>query len=706
MLGRPADEYLDTQRAAHLQRMRELTEIKRGGELVDALLADHGLFHLEADLRWIDLTVARLDALAEAGAPMSAADRGPRRGRCRSARRPALRGAEPDVAAGRDPRGHGPERLRQVDPAALPGRHPACPTPARSGSTAGGSTRSARRERSALRRDRFGFVFQFGQLVPELTAEENVALPLLLGGIRRARGPGRGPGAGSTGSAWTGSSSAGPASCPAARRSGSRWPAAWSPGPRCCSPTSRPASLDSLTGEQVMDLLVGAARRAGHHGRPGHPRGRGSPRTPTARSSSATARSHAGHRRGGRVMIRLGLRLDRGRRPGGGHPAGQSSPRRWRSAPACCWPPWPACNAVNAQNDRYAWLNAGRGRPPTQDRPARCGGCCAADYFDGRDDRPGRPRRDRPRIAGPARPVPAARPGGVLRLARPWPICCASPRRTSWPTGSPAGGPASSATPRCPRPTRCSSWSAAPRTTWPRCPARSGSTGIPAEIPPGCGGCVFGIPAAGLNLVLGVVAAGLLFPVLMFIGTATRLAATRREQRFAAMRLVGATPRQIDVIAAVEARRLGAGRHRGRLRRCSSPSATRWPRSRSPARRSSRPTSSPACWPASWWRLGVPVAAAVVARLALRRVRISPLGVSRRQTPAAAPGVPADPAPDRPGRTAVSSSGGGRRPPRARRTAFLPGFLIIMIGLVVAGPWLTMAGARPGRAARPAAGRR
>jgi putative ABC transport system ATP-binding protein len=40
-------------------------------------------------------------------------------------------------------------------------------------------------ERSDLRRDRFGFVFQFGQLVPELTAEENVALPLLLSGVRR-----------------------------------------------------------------------------------------------------------------------------------------------------------------------------------------------------------------------------------------------------------------------------------------------------------------------------------------------------------------------------------------------------------------------------------------------------------------------------------------------------------------------------------------
>jgi DNA-binding PadR family transcriptional regulator len=65
MLGRPAEAYLDTQRAAHLQRMRELTEIKRTGGLMDALLADHGLFHLEADLRWIDLTSARLNALAE-----------------------------------------------------------------------------------------------------------------------------------------------------------------------------------------------------------------------------------------------------------------------------------------------------------------------------------------------------------------------------------------------------------------------------------------------------------------------------------------------------------------------------------------------------------------------------------------------------------------------------------------------------------------
>ncbi|HEY6280151.1 MAG TPA: PadR family transcriptional regulator [Streptosporangiaceae bacterium] len=66
MLGRPADRYLDIQRTAHLRRMRELTELKQAGVLLDVFLADYGLFHLEADLRWIDMTAARLDALAQA----------------------------------------------------------------------------------------------------------------------------------------------------------------------------------------------------------------------------------------------------------------------------------------------------------------------------------------------------------------------------------------------------------------------------------------------------------------------------------------------------------------------------------------------------------------------------------------------------------------------------------------------------------------
>jgi DNA-binding PadR family transcriptional regulator len=66
ILGRSARTYLDTQRAAHLDRMRQLTELRRTAGSVEALLADHGLFHLEADLRWIDLTEARLAAIAKA----------------------------------------------------------------------------------------------------------------------------------------------------------------------------------------------------------------------------------------------------------------------------------------------------------------------------------------------------------------------------------------------------------------------------------------------------------------------------------------------------------------------------------------------------------------------------------------------------------------------------------------------------------------
>jgi DNA-binding PadR family transcriptional regulator len=65
LLGRPAESYLDAQRAAHLARMRELTAVRREAPLIDALLADHAIFHLEADLRWIELTTARLGQLSK-----------------------------------------------------------------------------------------------------------------------------------------------------------------------------------------------------------------------------------------------------------------------------------------------------------------------------------------------------------------------------------------------------------------------------------------------------------------------------------------------------------------------------------------------------------------------------------------------------------------------------------------------------------------
>ena len=63
--GRSARAYLDRQRAAHLERMRELNAARRAGPLSRSLLADYGLFHLDADLRWIDLTAERLDQLAK-----------------------------------------------------------------------------------------------------------------------------------------------------------------------------------------------------------------------------------------------------------------------------------------------------------------------------------------------------------------------------------------------------------------------------------------------------------------------------------------------------------------------------------------------------------------------------------------------------------------------------------------------------------------
>jgi DNA-binding PadR family transcriptional regulator len=62
--GRSATALLDIQRAAHLARMRELTALKRNGDLPAKLVADYALFHLEADLRWLELTAARLDELA------------------------------------------------------------------------------------------------------------------------------------------------------------------------------------------------------------------------------------------------------------------------------------------------------------------------------------------------------------------------------------------------------------------------------------------------------------------------------------------------------------------------------------------------------------------------------------------------------------------------------------------------------------------
>ncbi len=60
-----AAPYLDNQRHAHIERMRQLTRQRRSAPLTTKLLIDHAIFHIEADLRWIDLTSSRLTKLKE-----------------------------------------------------------------------------------------------------------------------------------------------------------------------------------------------------------------------------------------------------------------------------------------------------------------------------------------------------------------------------------------------------------------------------------------------------------------------------------------------------------------------------------------------------------------------------------------------------------------------------------------------------------------
>ncbi|MCP3782963.1 ABC transporter ATP-binding protein [Micromonospora sp. A3M-1-15] len=117
-------------------------------------------------------------------------------------------------------------------------------------------------QRSVLRRDQFGFVFQFGQLVPELTAEENVALPLLLRGVKRtaalaeARPWFERLGLDGLERRRSGELSGGQAQRVALARGLVARPGALFAD----EPTG---ALDSLTGEQVMDLLVSSAREQG-----------------------------------------------------------------------------------------------------------------------------------------------------------------------------------------------------------------------------------------------------------------------------------------------------------------------------------------------------------------------------------------------------------------------------------------------------------
>ncbi|MFI8518530.1 ABC transporter ATP-binding protein [Streptomyces sp. NPDC085481] len=117
-------------------------------------------------------------------------------------------------------------------------------------------------QRSALRRADFGFVFQFGQLVPELTCVENVALPLRLNGERRKSAEERARTwltrleVEDIGSKRPGEISGGQGQRVAVAR-------ALVTAPRVIFADEPTGALDSLNGERVMQLLTDASRDTG-----------------------------------------------------------------------------------------------------------------------------------------------------------------------------------------------------------------------------------------------------------------------------------------------------------------------------------------------------------------------------------------------------------------------------------------------------------
>ncbi|HUY49291.1 MAG TPA: FtsX-like permease family protein [Streptosporangiaceae bacterium] len=228
-------------------------------------------------------------------------------------------------------------------------------------------------------------------------------------------------------------------------------------------------------------------------------------------------------------------------------------------------------------------------------------------------------------------------------------------------------------------------------------------TSIPAKVPGGGDvlnpkGLNYTAPNApggksAIDLILSVVALAILAPVLIFIATATRLSAARREERFAAMRLTGATRRQVSLIAATESAVAGIGGVAagfGVFFLLRIPVA-RIPLIGQPFFPAELSLSLPDILAVA---VGVPVFAAVAARLALRRVQISPLGVARRATPK----------PPRAWRTVPLLAGlaelgfwtvhGHPASISGQIQAFTSSFALILIGLFIAGPWLTMAAAR------------
>ncbi|MEY9966954.1 ABC-type lipoprotein release transport system permease subunit [Streptacidiphilus sp. MAP12-16] len=351
-------------------------------------------------------------------------------------------------------------------------------------------------------------------------------------------------------------------------------------------------------------------------------------------------------------------------------------------------------NAVNAQNARYAWLNSGNPTATSagvKPSPDPLWGALGIDLYQGKEI-----TRVDVAATGPQSPVPP----GIAHLPGPGQYY-ASPALSTLLRSAPATelgdrypgsqiGTIGQAA--LPSPDSLIIIVGHTADQLSHVPGAAQVTSIANKTPSSCSGCQHGTNAAGMDLILSVTSAALLFPVLIFIGTATRLAAARREQRFAAMRLVGATPRQVSVISAVEssvAAVVGTAAGFGLFFLLRVPLAG-VPFTREPFYPSDLTLG---LLDILLVAVGVPVAAAGAARLALRRVRISPLGVSRRVTPRPPRAYRVVPLAVGIGELAYFV---GRRPPttNGQVLAYLPGIFLMMGGLVIAGPWLTMVGAR------------
>ncbi len=213
-----------------------------------------------------------------------------------------------------------------------------------------------------------------------------------------------------------------------------------------------------------------------------------------------------------------------------------------------------------------------------------------------------------------------------------------------------------------------------------------------------------------LQFILAAGAVALLLPVLILIATASRLSAARREERFAAMRLVGATPRQISVVSAVEAVVAAmAGVAVGFvLFFAFRPLLYHVPFTGAPLAEGDLSLHLIDILLAV---VGVPVAAVVSARLALRKVQVTPLSVNRRASSRPPRAVRIIPLLAGIAVLAYFDAAGKPGAVGGQLLELLVGFVLLVVGLVLAGPWFTTAGSRlmVKRSSRPAtliAGRR